>query len=125
MVRNSSVIIAALLFCHSAAAEWTKVGENIRGTAFYVDKETIEAQGNTRKLWELESFREPTKQGISSIKVRREYDCAREAVRYITYTAYSGKFADGEQLGVVNNPSAWDPVPGNPSGRAAYRMVCH
>ena len=125
MLRNASLLIATLLLCQSAAAEWTKVGENIRGTAFYVDKETIEAQGTTRKLWELESFREPTKQGISSIKVRREYDCGRETVRYITYTAYSGRFADGEQLGVVNTASAWDPVPGNPSGRAAYRMVCH
>ncbi len=125
MFLKSTTLIAALLCCQSAAAEWTKVGENIRGTAFYVDKETLESQGTSRRLWELESFREPTKQGISSIKVRREYDCARETVRYITYTAYSGKFADGDQLGVVNTPSAWDPVPGNPSGRAAYRMVCH
>ena len=124
MLKNASILIATLFLCHSAAAEWTKVGENIRGTVFYVDKEAIEAQGNTRKLWELESFREPTKQGISSIKVRREYDCARETMRYINYTAYSGRFADGEQLGVVSGPSAWDPVPGNPSGRGAYRMVC-
>jgi hypothetical protein len=109
---------------NNAHSEWTKVGENLNGTAYFIDMSTIESIGQYRRVWELEAYRQPNKLGISSLKIRKEYDCKKQVFHYVNYVGYTGHFGDGDQVGAVNTPGHEEPFPQNLSGRAILRMVC-
>lgn len=116
--------MCSLFLSNPACAEWTKLGENLNGTGYYVDLTTLESIGQFRKIWELESYRNPNKLGISSLKIRKEYDCKKQLFHFVNYVAYTGHFADGEQVGMVNTPGQWEPFPQNLTGRAILKLVC-
>ena len=83
IISTTGFWISLLLMTNPAYAEWTKVGENLNGTAYFVDMTTLESIGQFRKIWELETYRNPNKLGISSLKIRKEYDCKKQVFHYV------------------------------------------
>ena len=120
------VILAAILMCLMpfSRAEWVKVFENIRGTTSYVDTDSMQASGRFRKVSELQSYKNPSPEGMLSMKMRKEYDCKDELTRMISYTAYTGKMGSGEMMGVVTPPLEWQSVSKNPGAKGAFRRIC-
>jgi hypothetical protein len=105
-------------------AELVKVFENIRGTEVYVDTDTIGGKGRFRKVWEVQTYRTPSPQGMLSMKIHKEYDCKDESARMLGYVVFKGKMATGEKMGTVETPGEWQSVSSNPGGKGGFRLVC-
>ena len=123
MLRTVLLVICTLSGV-PAHAELEKVFENIRGTTVFIDPTTVQINGNYRRIWELQSYREPGPRGVLSMKIHKEYDCKRDAARMLSYTMYKGKMGEGEQIGTVSNPGDWQDVSKNPGGKGGFRKVC-
>ncbi len=125
MMRALPIILITMLLASPAVhAEWIKVFENIRGTTSYVDPDSVQATGQYRKVWELQSYKTPASNGMLSMKMRKEYDCKEETTKLISFTAYKGTMGTGDVLGTVNSPDEWQPISRNPGGKGAFRYVC-
>ncbi len=123
---KSALLFAITLLCaaQQAQAELVKVFENIRGTEVYIDTDTMAGGGRYRKVWELQTFREPSPQGMLSMRIHKEYDCKDEAARMLSYVVFKGKMGTGEKMGTVATPGAWQSVSKNPGAKGGFRMVC-
>jgi hypothetical protein len=118
------IMVALMALMPFARAEWVKVFENIRGTTSYVDTDSVPGGGRFRKVAELQSYKNPSPEGMLSMKMNKEYDCKEELSRMISYTAYTGKMGAGEAMGTVTPPVEWQSVSKNPGAKGAFRRVC-
>jgi len=116
--------IVLLLITPLAKAEWVRMFQNIHGTAYYMDPTSIEHHGNMRRVWEMESFKEATKEGLHSIRLYKEYDCKQELGHFKKYVAHTGPQASGEVMGNVETPSSWKTVNASPAGKLVFSEVC-
>ena len=121
-----ALLFAATLLCatQQAQAELVKVFENIRGTEVYIDTDTMGGGGRYRKVWEVQTFRNPSPQGMLSMKIHKEYDCKDESARMLSYVVFKGKMGNGEKMGTVATPGEWQSVSKNPGAKGGFRMVC-
>ena len=116
--------IVLLLITPLAKAEWVRMFQNIHGTAYYMDPTSVEHHGNMRRVWEMESFKEATKEGLHSIRLYKEYDCKQELGHFKKYVAHTGPQASGEVMGNVETPSSWKTVNASPAGKLVFSEVC-
>jgi len=116
--------IVLLLITPLAQAEWVRMFQNIHGTAYYMDPTSVEHHGNMRRVWEMESFKEATKEGLHSIRLYKEYDCKQELGHFKKYVAHTGPQATGEVMGNVETPSSWKTVNASPAGKLVFSEVC-
>jgi hypothetical protein len=116
--------IVLLLITPLAQAEWVRMFQNIHGTAYYMDPTSVEHHGNMRRVWEMESFKEATKEGLHSIRLYKEYDCKQELGHFKKYVAHTGPQATGEVMGNVETPSEWKTVNASPAGKLVFSEVC-
>jgi len=121
-----ALLLALPLLCTTplVQAELVKVFENIRGTEVYIDTDTMGGSGRFRKVWEIQTYRTPSPQGMLSMKIHKEYDCKEESARMLGYVVFKGKMATGEKMGTVDTPGDWQSVSKNPGGKGGFRMVC-
>jgi hypothetical protein len=122
--RKAALAIAILLISPLAKAEWVKTFQNTQGTAYYLDPNSIEHHGNMRRVWEMESYRDATKEGMHSMRLYKEYDCKQELGRFKKYVAYTGPEAKGEMLGAVETPSEWKTVNASPAAKLVFSTAC-
>ena len=122
--RTVAISIVLLLISPLAQAEWVRMFQNIHGTAYYMDPTTIEHHGNMRRVWEMESFKDATKEGLHSIRLYKEYDCKQELGHFKKYVAHTGPQATGEIMGNVETPSDWKTVNASPANKLVFSTVC-
>lgn len=124
-MRHALLLAVPLLFATPLSqAELVKVFENIRGTEVYIDTSTMGGGGRFRKVWEIQTYRTPSPQGMLSMKIHKEYDCKDESARMLGYVVFKGKMATGEKMGTVDTPGEWQSVSKNPGAKGGFRMVC-
>lgn len=121
-----ALLLATTLLCAAplAQAELVKVFENIRGTEVYIDTDTMGGGGRYRRVWELQTYRNPSPQGMLSMKIHKEYDCKDETARMLSYDVFKGKMGTGEKMGTVATPGDWQSVSKNPGAKGGFRLVC-
>lgn len=124
-MRHVLLLAVPMLFATPLSqAELVKVFENIRGTEVYIDTSTMGGGGRFRKVWEIQTYRTPSPQGMLSMKIHKEYDCKDESARMLGYVVFKGKMATGEKMGTVDTPGEWQSVSKNPGAKGGFRMVC-
>jgi len=121
---TAATSIVLLLVSPLAQAEWVRMFQNIHGTAYYMDPTSIEHHGSMRRVWEMESYRDATKEGLHSIRLFKEYDCKKELGHFKKYVAYTGPEAKGEIMGTVETPSEWKTVNTSPANKLVFTTVC-
>lgn len=124
MKLTSLLISAALLSSSVAHADLVKVFENIRGTTVYSDASTLSANGDVRRIQEIQSYREPGPRGMLSMKILKEYNCREETSQIVSYTMYTERMAQGSVIGQVNTPGTVDKLTKNPGGAGGWRFAC-
>ena len=122
--RTLATSLVLLLITPLAQAEWVRMFQNIHGTAYYMDPTSIETHGNMRRVWEMESYRDATKEGLHSIRLYKEYDCKKEMGHFRKYVAHTGPQATGEVMGNVETPSDWKTVNSSPANKLVFSQVC-
>ena len=122
------VLMAALL-SNNASAEWARVGENDRSTA-YADTVTIHRSGNTATYWVLFDYKAVQESARSgrrylSEKSQREIDCQSERDRALFFTWHSAQMGNGTVIYTGNKPTNWEPTssPGS-FANAFWKFVC-
>ena len=124
-MRHALLLAVPLLFATPLSqAELVKVFENIRGTEVYIDTSTMGGGGRFRKVWEIQTYRTPSPEGMLSMKIHKEYDCKDESARMLGYVVFKGKMATGSKMGTVDTPGEWQSVSKNPGAKGGFRMVC-
>lgn len=96
----SSLIAVLLLSVGPAYAEWVLVDkDDQRERIVYIDPDTIRRNGDVVELWALLDFQTiqtaPSPPYLS-VKAQREIDCAKERIRLLAMTAFSGNMGSGE-----------------------------
>ena len=122
--KSVATSIVLLLMSPLAHAEWVRMFQNIHGTAYYMDPTSVEHHGSMRRVWEMESFKEATKEGLRSIRLYKEYDCKKELGHFKKYVAHTGPEATGEIMGHVETPSQWKTVNASPANKLVFSEVC-
>jgi len=124
-MRHALLLAVPLLFTTPLSqAELVKVFENIRGTEVYIDTSTMGGGGRFRKVWEIQTYRTPSPEGMLSMKIHKEYDCKDESARMLGYVVFKGKMATGAKMGTVDTPGEWQSVSKNPGAKGGFRLVC-
>ena len=124
MKFKTLLISAALLGGGVAHADLVKVFENIRGTTVYSDSSTLSVNGDLRRIYEIQSYREPGPRGMLSMKILKEYHCRDETTQIVSYVMYTERMAQGSVIGQVNTPGPVDKLTKNPGGAGGWRYAC-
>jgi len=102
-------LVFTLMFSSPSYAEWTKVGEGVKGNTFYVDFERIRKDLSYVYWWELSDYKKPTTDyskvteviSVFSDKTYQQGDC--ELFRYKSLSVSLHKEPMGGGTGRVDN----------------------
>jgi hypothetical protein len=118
------VLAIALLFGGSVWAEWSSIGENDIDTV-YVDLQSMNSQGNIRKVLELQDLKQRGKNGEMSVLTKSEYDCEKGTYRVTAVTTYAGPMAAGKKIASKTiNSKVWISVESAADGETVFDTVC-
>ena len=117
-----TLLLALLLATGSAWAEWVKVGGN-DGINIYIDPASIRKDGNLRRVWMIQDSKQRDKEGLMSMRMRREYDCKQERARFLFLSSHSEPMAGGtsNQEGVETR---WNEIPPDTLEEDILKLVC-
>lgn len=129
-MRRAALIFYLVLFCGSAAADWTLVGGNEKIFTAYADKASISRTGETARMWGLYDFliADFTVTGLphESTVVLREYDCHEARVRLLAFVDYAGHMGAGKAVSAPESgePGRWEPVVPGAVDEAFWKLAC-
>ena len=121
-----TLLLALLLVTGSAEAEWVQVGEGASHYK-YIDPETIRRDGNFRKVWEINDYKQRQKTGNLSNQMRSEYDCKQERYRFLSFSLHSGPMLGGTTLywaDYTRPPDDWREIPPGSLSDIVLKIVC-
>jgi hypothetical protein len=115
---------AGILLGHglAQAQAWTRLGENEYLT-LYVNRNSIERDGNIRRVWEMQDLKQADPDGVSSRRYMNEYDCLNKMYRISQMTSFSGAKLSGKKLFEIEDPGYWRKIP--PNGLFVLGYVAH
>ena len=132
-MKRLLVGLMLLMTATAASAEWTAVDESDRHIQ-YVDRATIQRNGNLVKMWDLKDFKTvKTDAGYSNLssKTQNEYDCKEEKKRILARTWFDGKMGSGKvvldwRLNYTNGNvrGEWTPISPGSSAEALWKIAC-
>jgi hypothetical protein len=121
-MKTAILAFIALTFSALAAAEWVKVGLTDDYDIF-IDPDTISAEGQFRKSWEIRNLKMQERFGESD-QYRMEYDCKERRGRTLYWSVHTGHFALGELTKLALETSYWHPIRPYTVDWIVLRIVC-
>ena len=118
------ITFLVLLFSAMAAnAQLKQFGQSRENTSYY-EASTVKRSGNKVSVWTLTEYRQREKAGFLSTRSHKEIDCKNDQERTLQFMAYAENKGQGQVVGDVSEPNAWqDIVPGTRNSRLLL-MVC-
>ena len=83
------------MFSSTSYAEWTKLGENVNGTFFYVDFDRIRKHDGYVYFWDLTDYLKPTKYGDLSGKTYNQGDCKLFQYKVLSFSFHKERMGLG------------------------------
>ena len=109
------------------AADWAALGLFDQGT-FYIDRDTIVREGETRKVWTMLDYRQPqynrANMKFLSTRVLMEIDCAKQLARPRTISYHTKGLLQGPVISSEGIFSDWQPIAPSTPVAAFYSQVC-
>jgi len=93
-------LVFTMMFSSTSFAEWTKLGENVRGSTFYLDFERIRKVDGYVYFWYLQDYLKPDKYEDFSAKIYVQGDCKIFRVKYLSFSYHKEPMGGG--TGEVN-----------------------
>lgn len=123
-IQSGRPLVTVLPILCATPAHWTKAAES-DATVDYVNLKTIVKQGDYRRVWTLQDFKQRDGQGILSVRRLLEFDCQKRQYLVVWLVGHSGKMAGGRELGSGNNPNpSWTSISKRSAVEASLQMVC-
>jgi len=128
MRRNitlKTLLLLSLFATGAAWAEWKKIDASDSKT-FFLDLDTIQKEGNIRKVWGLNDNKQRDEHGAMSSRARTEYDCKNERFRITAMTKHSESMAGGKAtiIPVNGNSEIWYDIPPDAFVYSFLKIVC-
>ena len=96
------------------AADWAAVGLFDQGT-FYIDRDSIAREGETRKVWTMLDYRQPKTnshgQAYRSTRSLQQIQCKTQQVKTLSLAFYKGTRGAGDVLSSEGVIQEWQPIP--------------
>lgn len=125
-MKKCLTVLVLLLIVTTVQAKWIKADAAAKpGEAHYFDPETLQKNGQFRKIWVLSSYDKAQKGGHHAVKTLYEFDCARHKARSVTMLLYPDKEAVGMVIGAHHEDSLdWFGFSANSIFRHIAETVC-
>ena len=94
------LLFSTVMVSSPSYAEWTKVGKNTDGSAYYVDFERKRKHDGYVYYWQLTDYIKPTKYGDLSSKIYVQGDCKLFRYKYLSWSFHIEPMGAGP--GAVN-----------------------
>ncbi len=123
--KASSLLLAGLVAGQGMvwAQTWTRLGETEQ-VALFVNRNSMEREGNLRRVWEMQDLKKPDLDGVQSRRYMNEYDCHHKMYRISQVTSFDGPQLSGKKLFTVKEAGYWRKVPPNGLFTLAYIAYC-
>ena len=106
--------VLATLLLPAQAADWAAVGLFDQGT-FYIDRDHVERDGDTRKVWTMLDYRQPKTnshgQAYRSTRSLQQIQCKTQQVKTLSLAFYKGTRGSGDVLSSEGVIQEWQPIP--------------
>ena len=117
-------LLAALMVASASVwAEWVRWDES-DNAVFYYDSKTIIRDGNLRRVWRLDDFKQRNKDGELSFRALVEYDCTEKRRRILSRSTHSESMARGKILFSPDGVSEWGYIPPGSISERLLKIVC-
>ncbi len=105
------------------AQAWTRLGETEQ-VALFVNRNSIERDGNLRRVWEMQDLKQPDPDGVQSRRYLNEYDCQYKMYRISQVTSFDGPQLSGKKLFEIKDAGYWRKIPPNGLFTLGYIAQC-
>lgn len=106
--------VLATLLLPAQAADWAALGLFDQGT-FYIDRDHVERDGDTRKVWTMLDYRQPKTnshgQAYRSTRSLVQIQCKSHQVKTLSLAFYKGTRGSGDVLSSEGVIQEWQPIP--------------
>jgi len=116
-------LAALLLAALPAHAAWTRIGKTETVT-LYVNRDSVETEGEVRRMWEMQDLVAPDPDGVRSRRYLNEYDCKNKMYRISQVTSFAGPKLTGAKLFEVPDAGYWRKIPPNGLFVLGYVALC-
>ena len=118
------VIFFMIAFNSNAQSNWVFVSSNTVQDDYFVDKSSIQTQGNSVTFWYRSNYKQRTEFGDLSSKVQSTINCrTREIIA--RYSMFYDDIDNGGQLTIAKKPNPyWAPIPPNTVVWNLYKFIC-
>jgi hypothetical protein len=118
------VTVLLLTFTSPARGEWVEYVKFRNGDTFYYDPASIKRDGHLRRVWAIENLEQREKYGALSYRLRWEFDCKKERVRYLSFATFSERMARGTVLASRNSEDAWGDIAPGSAAAIMRKALC-
>ena len=119
------LLISTLMFSAGSWAEWTLLGENVSGSAYYVDFDRIRKVKGLVYYWTITDLLEPNEYGTLSSKTYYKADCETMRSMMLSHSAYKLPMAEGTARYTSNPDPKWDYAPPGSVMEDELEAVCN
>jgi hypothetical protein len=119
-----TLLFSTLVFSSPSYAGWTKVGENMGGTTYYVDFDRIRKHDGYVYYWELSDYLKPSKSGVLSAKLYTQGDCKLFRYKYLSMSFYTEPMGNGTPSSTFEPPEKWRYPPPSSVSETVLKSVC-
>lgn len=125
-MKKCLLLLFPLLIFTPAQAEWRTVDSAARqGKIHYFDPETLQKNGQFRRIWILSVYDEKQKGGYHAAKSLYEFNCPDNEARSITMLLYPDKKAAGAVIGAHHKESRnWFGFAPNSIFQSISEIIC-
>tara|TARA_B100000900_G_scaffold328069_1_gene288281 strand:+ start:70 stop:459 length:390 start_codon:yes stop_codon:yes gene_type:complete len=91
----------------NADFNWKKIGKNVSGSVFFVDKSSIKRKSDTVFFYLLVDYAKPS-DNVLSVKTYIEGNCNKSIFRFLKDMYYDEPMGNGRVIETINETGDWD-----------------
>jgi hypothetical protein len=124
-MRMKKLLLALAIFISCPVwAKWEYYA-SANGDDFFFDPSTVRKVGDFSKVWTITNLSRRNKDGASSFRIRKDFDCPNERFRILYISIHTEKLARGETLASSDEPdNHWSEIPPRSSVRILHAILC-
>ena len=122
-MKKLLILLFSLLISFNSYGEWERVNDNVDGTTYYIDKDSIKVHDGYVYYWELTDYLKPTSMGHLSDKVYKQGDCNINRYKYLTYIFYTESMGNGNST-TADGETEWTYPSPESIGNFVLSYVC-
>ena len=119
------IYFCCLLFvCSATFAEWRQITKDDKKIYFVESDFIVPHLADRRMAKELHEFRKISKDGITSLRIRSEFNCKMKQTRILAMDRVAGEMGVGKIISIQEKPSEWETINKGNSRIDVLNFVC-